>query len=98
MQIKKGVKIGELNEQYLMRERIRQEKQKVHNEYIANLEICKTSISEREKERDNLIISKRDLKKDLDVAKTTLSTLYIKILRQGLDIREEGLRWVIKCL
>ncbi|OMJ69994.1 hypothetical protein SteCoe_32147 [Stentor coeruleus] len=55
-------------------------------------------IEDREREKENLISLKRELKKEQTLLKSTLVSIYMKILKQGLDIREEGLRWVIKCL
>ena len=96
LQLKKLFKLGETNEHYLIREQLRLQKQNLHNEYIANKEKYTTIIEEKEKERDNLIINKRELKRELDLVRSSLATVYKKILRQGLDIRKEGLRWVIR--
>lgn len=98
MHMTKLFKLGEANEHYLFREKLRQEKQALHNEYTETKERQNSLLSEKQKDKENLVISKREVKREFENTKSILVAGYIKILRQGMDIREEGLRWVIKCL
>lgn len=98
IQLKKLFKLGEVHEHYLLREKIRQEKLALTTEISIMREKYSNMIEDREREKENLVNLKRELKKEQTLLKSTLVSIYMKILKQGLDIREEGLRWVIKSL
>ncbi|OMJ77553.1 hypothetical protein SteCoe_22847 [Stentor coeruleus] len=98
IQLKKLFKLGEAHENYLLREKLRQEKQSLTVEIARIKEKFSKMITEKEKEKETLICNKRELKKEQALLKSTLISIYMKILKQGLDLREEGLRWIIKCL
>lgn len=98
IQLKKLFKLGEAHENYLLREKLRQEKQFLTVEIARIKENFSKLITEKEKEKEILINMKRELKKEQALLKSTLISIYMKILKQGLDLREEGLRWIIKCL
>ena len=96
--LKKLYKLGEANEHFLVREKIRQEKIARQSELTENKEKYASLLQEKEKEKESLIILKRVLRKEQESVKTALVSVYFKILNAGVDLREEGLRWVIKCL
>jgi hypothetical protein len=91
-------KQGETNESIIIKEKIRNQKQILLTEFMSYKEKYLYLLEEKNKDKENCIINKRELKKEQEATRTDLISIYMKILRQGLDVREEGLKWVIKCL
>lgn len=91
-------KIGDMHEAFVIREKIRKEKSDLHNSHQQNKENLLLVIQSKKKEQETLLFTKSEIKKEQSLIKNSLSSIYLKILKQGIDIREEGLRWVIKAL
>ena len=91
-------KIGEMHEAFVIRENIRKEKSELHVFHQQAKENLLNLIQLKKKEQESLLYSKNECKKEQGLLKNALSSIYLKILKQGIDIREEGLKWVVKAL
>ena len=98
VQGKKLFKSGDMHNSFVVRERIRQQKTELHASHQAEKDRLSAQLGEKRNEKESLVLSKRGWKKELNVLKSSLITVYLKILKQGLDLRDLGLRWVIKAL
>jgi hypothetical protein len=95
---KKAIKPGEETLYLINKEKIRQMKQEVHknyqeakDKYVTDIESSKKILEIAESHR---IQSKNELKS----YKEDMILLYCRTLKDGKDLRSDGLRWVIKAL
>lgn len=86
------------NERFIRRDKIRQKKQALyvwyHEQKEKMTELLDTNLKKLEKAQEQ----RKNLRKLLKKAKRELINVYCRILKDGQDIRSEGLRWAIKAL
>ena len=92
------IKLGDESLFYIRREQIRKKAQETHDQHIKDKEEAQNKLKKTKKEVESCKRERRKAKKQLKEVKETLVNLYCNILKEGLDAREDGLRWVIKTL
>ncbi|OMJ80604.1 hypothetical protein SteCoe_19088 [Stentor coeruleus] len=95
---RKSFKPSEEKEYFIKKEKLRQAKHEIHKKYqeennriVGNIENLIKTIEQAEYQRT---ISKKELKEYQE----QIVMLYCRALRDGKDLRSDGLRWVIKAL
>ena len=95
---KKYVKQGEEGQYLINKERMRLLRQEMHKDYQDSLEHHNNEISHTQKVLEINEYERQKNKKELIGLKEEIAALYLGILKEGKDLRVEGLRWVIKAL
>ncbi|CAG9318445.1 unnamed protein product [Blepharisma stoltei] len=94
----KGEPLGSENERFIRKEKIRQKKQALYVNFHKQHDDLVYTLEKNQKMLENSQELRKNLKKELKKAKARLINVYCRILKDGSDIRSEGLRWVIKAL
>ncbi|OMJ91450.1 hypothetical protein SteCoe_6035 [Stentor coeruleus] len=95
---KKIIKPGDESQYFIKKEKFRQQKQELHKKYQEDKENYKNKLDTIKR---SLEISERhrlESKKELKTHREEIVMLYCRALKDGKDIRNDGLRWVIKSL
>jgi hypothetical protein len=95
---KKLLKPGEESRNYMKKEKLRQQKQEVHKKYQEGQEYYSTKIADLRAMIEIVKASKQTCKKNLINFREELVSLYCRALKDGKDLRSDGLRWIIKSL
>lgn len=95
---KKVLKQGEESQYLIKKEKIRQIKQDYHKQFQEELEVLNYDKEKTEKILEINSHDRQKNKKELNELKEEICTLYLSILKDGKDLRTDGLRWVIKSL
>lgn len=82
----------------IFKEKIRKSRRDLHKKYLEEMEELKYSLSNAERKLEQCDFDRQKCKKQLRDYKEDISNLYYRILKEGKDLRSEGLRWVIKAL
>jgi hypothetical protein len=96
--VKKTFKQGEEGQYLMFKERIRQVKQEIHKQYQEEKEQCLYEMSKQEKVLETIKYERQKYKKQMREYKEEIYHLYLRILKEGRDVRTEGMRWVIKAI
>lgn len=82
----------------IFKERIRKSKRELHKKHLEEMDELKYSLNNAERKLEQCDFERQKCKKRLKDYKEDISNLYYRILKEGKDLRTEGLRWVIKAL
>ena len=95
---KKPVKINDEKQYFMRKEKFRKMKQDLHKNYQEGKDRYTTQIEEGTKAIESSIHLRQTSKKELKEYRDQIIMLYCRTLRDGKDIRADGLRWIIKGL
>lgn len=95
---KKLLKPGEESRNFIKKEKLRQQKQEVHKKYQEGQEYYSSKISDLKGMLEVAKAEKQVCKKNLINYREELVSLYCRALKDGKDLRTDGLRWIIKSL
>ena len=95
---KKPVKINDEKQYFIKKERFRKMKQELHKNYQEGKDRYTILIEEGTRFLDSSIHLRQISKKELKEYREQTIMLYCRTLRDGKDIRADGLRWIIKGL
>ena len=95
---KKLSKQGEEGQYLINKERMRQLKHDSHKKFQEDLESLNHEKQKAEKILEITIHDRQKSKKELKGLSEDICTLYLRILKEGKDLRTDGLRWIIKAI
>ena len=95
---KKLIKPGEESRNFMKKEKLRQQKQEVHKKYQEGQEYYSSKIADLKSMIEIVKAGKHTCKKNLTNYREELVSLYCRALKDGKDLRSDGLRWIIKSL
>lgn len=97
-QSKNQKNLGEEDKHFIEKQRIRALIQERTQEHFKEKGKLEEEIDEVQKKLGEATLHKRKIKKGLESIKKNLIGLYKNILKDGMDTRKDGLRWVIKAI
>ena len=89
---KKNLTVGEESQYLINKERIRLIKQELLKTNQEKMETYKFEVLSTETFLETLQFQRQKLKKEFKIQKEQISILYFKILKDGKDLRTEGLK------
>lgn len=94
------VKEGSIEEgkSILFKEKMRKSKRDLHKKFQDDFEELKALLANSERKLEACDFERQKLKKELKDFKEEISNLYFRILKEGKDLRTEGLKWIIKSI
>ena len=95
---KKLLKPGDESQYFIKKDKLRQLKQELHKKYQEDKENYTNQIERTKRSLDISETHRLQSKKELQIYRDEIVMLYCRILKDGKDIRSDGLRWVIKAL
>lgn len=95
---KKVIKPGDESQYFIKKEKIRQMKQDLHQKFHTDKENFSEQIDRIKRSLEISESHRLQSKKELKIYREEIVMLYCRILKDGKDIRSDGLRWVIKAL
>ncbi|OMJ85578.1 hypothetical protein SteCoe_13053 [Stentor coeruleus] len=95
---KKVIKPGDESQYFIKKEKFRQQKQELHKNYQDNKEKCIKKLEQTKRSLDLTERHRLECKKELKTHREEIVLLYCRALKDGKDIRNDGLKWVIKNL
>ena len=82
----------------VFKERIRKSKRELHKKHLEEMDELNYALSGARSKLEQCDFERQKSKKRLKDYKEDILNLYYRILKEGKDLRTEGLRWVIKAL
>lgn len=95
---RKSIKPSEEKEYFIKKEKLRQAKHEIHKKYQEETDRLVGAIENLMKTIEQAEYQRRISKKELKEYQEQIVMLYCRALRDGKDLRSDGLRWVIKAL
>ena len=93
---KNHMEVSEEREYFTLKEILRKSKRDLHSSYIENQEKIQENIDRSISNIESLQDIKRNLQNELKEIQENLLAFYCKNLKDGMDLREDGIRWCIK--
>lgn len=95
---KKAIKPGDESQYFIKKEKFRQQKQELHKNYQESKEKCTKRIEQTKRSLEITERHRLECKKELKTHREEIVLLYCRALKDGKDIRNDGLKWAIKNL
>ena len=95
---KKTIRPGDESQYFIKKEKFRHLKQELHKNYQDDKEHYVKKLEATKKSLDMSENLRLESKKELKIYREEMIMLYCRILKDGKDIRSDGLRWIIKAL
>lgn len=95
---KKSLRTSDERQYFVKKEKIRQLKQDLHKTFQESKEKYLTAIENSQKTLEASEYQRQVSKKELKEYREQIIMLYCRTLKDGKDIRNDGLRWIIKNL
>lgn len=90
--------VSEEREYFIIKESLRKSKRELHASHIENMEKMNLGLEHYQYLLEQQQQHKRVCQKEFKDLTESLINFYCRNLKEGLDIREEGIRWTIKSL
>ena len=95
---KPNMEVKEEHEYLSLKNKLRKSQNEVHSVFIENKERLAERLDSNKSTLDSLQSNKSKLIKDIKEVQETLHTFYCRTLKDGMDVRDDGLRWCIKAI
>ena len=89
---KTHLEVSQEREYFTMKEQLRSAKRDLHSNFIEKMESMQESLQHKLRVLDTLQETKKTLQKQLKEAQENLLAFHCKNLREGMDLREDGIR------
>lgn len=95
---KPNLEVKEEHEYLSLKNKLRKSQNEVHSVYIESKERLTERLDSNKSTLDSLQSIKSKMIKDIKEVQETLHTFYCRTLKDGMDVRDDGLRWCIKAI
>lgn len=93
---KTNMEVKEDREYFTLKQRIRTLKSDIHTKFIENLEKSQGTLERYKFQLESLQENKKIMVKEKKEMQEILISFYCKTLKDGMDLREDGIKWCIK--
>jgi hypothetical protein len=95
---KASLDVTEEREYFIVKESLRKSKRDLHENYVETIEKIQSSLDNFQTALELHQQHKRSCQKELKDLQESLINFYCMNLKEGMDLREDGIRWTIKAL
>ena len=95
---KVNMEVSQEHEYLLLKQKLRKAQNDIHSVYIESKESLNEKLDSQKSVLELLQETKNKVQKEVKDAQETLQAFYCRTLKDGMDLREDGLRWCIKAI
>lgn len=95
---KVNMEVTQEHEYLLLKQKLRKAQADIHSAYIENKEKLNEKLDSQKSLLELLQETKNKVQKEVKDTRETLQAFYCRTLKDGMDLREDGLRWCIKAI